>query len=69
MNLGLQSRGCTASRTMEELTHTDTLWATSSRVGPRAPKGFFLGAVSDDDRHLRDRSLLRDALNRHNWAW
>jgi hypothetical protein len=30
MNLGLQSRGYKASRTMEELTHTDTLGVAST---------------------------------------
>ena len=55
MDLGLQSRGCKASRAMEELTHTIPL-------GWRAPEGFFALAACGDNAS-RNASLGGNTLD------
>lgn len=56
MNLGLQSRGRKASRTMEELTHTDTLGVASTL-------GFFFALAACGDNAFKDASLGGNILD------
>jgi hypothetical protein len=56
MNLGLQRGGCKASRTMEELTHTDALGVASTL-------GFFFALAACGDNAFKDASLGGNTLD------